>query len=342
MTQTTEIHNPSRLKLPPLSLNKNEKRLKLEQDTFVKSLLDSKLLLTKDLNQLLSNLLGLSKQIENKLKELKKVDSFFLDKVSDKLLSSKKKYNMFSSLSLSKLKELSSISDKKALMKKLKEEAKKLVIANLKEKNKETTIEIKDLSDQVQKTLDNFERKTKVDINILETINYYTCKNCGIFAYEGRFHNSTCYCGVKIEEPSKCSLISISKLSQSVISFFGNKSGLEYGIDYLFKKKNFSTKCGIHILGHSGNFHEIDNLAELSRKHLRVLCECKTSDIIINDVMIFSGKMGDIGCTRGYMFTTSFGVSEEVKQLARVNNITVVEQVLEKDEDDILEEITDC
>ena len=124
-----------------------------------------------------------------------------------------------------------------------------------------------------------------------------------------------------------------------MIDFLKNNMWLEHGIDYLLRRKNFRTMCGIYVLGHSGVQHEIDNIADFASENLRILCECKNQDITVNEVFIFSGKMSDIGCTRGYIFTTSFNINKEIVQLARSKNITIVESVLEKKENKIIEEI---
>jgi len=114
---------------------------------------------------------------------------------------------------------------------------------------------------------------------------------------------------------------------------------LEHGIDYLLRRKTFETLCGYYILGHSGIEHEVDNIGEIKSESLRIFCECKNQDVAVRDIFIFSGKMNDIGCTRGYVFTTSFETPKEVKHLARSKNISIIESVLEKDNDDIIKEI---
>lgn len=58
-----------------------------------------------------------------------------------------------------------------------------------------------------------------------------------------------------------------------------------------------------------------------------------------NEVLIFSGKMLDIGCSRGYFFTVNKDTPKEIKRLARSRNIDIVEGVLERDPTEIIEEI---
>jgi len=63
--------------------------------------------------------------------------------------------------------------------------------------------------------------------------------------------------------------------------------------------------CGFHILGHSGVIHEIDNIAWKIKDDIRFFFECKTGEIDVKTIFIFSGKIIDIGCNRGYIFTAN-------------------------------------
>ena len=51
--------------------------------------------------------------------------------------------------------------------------------------------------------------------------------------------------------------------------------------------------------------------------------------------------MQDIGCTRGYIFTTSGSTEKQITHLARAKNITIIEQVLEKADTKIIKEIVE-
>nr|WP_054858698.1 hypothetical protein [Methanobacterium formicicum] len=71
-------------------------------------------------------------------------------------------------------------------------------------------------------------------------------------------------------------------------------------------------------------------------------CECKNkSKLTPNDIFIFSGKMLDVGCTKGYIFTTAKEekVNINTKNLARSRNIKIITDVLNKQTDTLLKEI---
>lgn len=114
---------------------------------------------------------------------------------------------------------------------------------------------------------------------------------------------------------------------------------LEFAIDYILKRKKLITLVGYEILGNSGVCHEIDNIAYCPNENYRFFCECKNSEVKESDIFIFSGKMIDIGGNKGYIFTTSENVSDEIKRLARSKNIDIIENVLNKDLDVLLNEI---
>lgn len=301
--------------LPPLGVERTKDRIKIESDPAIKSLIQSKLLLNKDLNQLLVSFLG----------STKKIDTFFDDSKNNK--------EVYKS-TLEQIKKYVGKVEAKVLNK-----IKKSIENDYEKKNDEILKKINDASDEIQNILNDFEKKHEVKLNILESIPIYSCKNCGVILFKGRCVPVTCTCNTAIRGPSDCKNINIFQLSGNVTKFIESNMWLEYGIDYLLRKKNFSTSCGIYVLGHSGVLHEIDNVAHVSKEKLRLFCECKTIDIRVFDVFVFAGKMTDIGCTRGYIFTTSFDTPKDVINLARSRNITIIEQVLEKDNEELIKEI---
>lgn len=130
---------------------------------------------------------------------------------------------------------------------------------------------------------------------------------------------------------------SASKIRKEPVAYFDERTGtfidnnywFEYGVDYLLRKKQFQTLCGIQILGHSGYTHEIDNIAESKTSNFRIFCECRTAEIRTADIFIFAGKMTDIGCSRGYIFTLKEEPQKEILHLARSRNISIVPSVLD-------------
>lgn len=329
------LHNPPNLKLPALKIEKKQDRELIENDSAVKSLIDSKLLLNKSLNQLFLSFLTITKNI-NKLLE-KKDEYSILDYSFRSKRGSRIRYIPYRHLEWRLTRRLKKAT--KVQQQEIEAEFKKEIQERRKKINQQLKNKINKLSNKIQSELDIFEKKHKNKLNILESLNLYVCSDCKKIIFKDRFCSMTCDCGKKIENPSDCNNITIYMLGKNIINFIENSMWLEHGIDYLLRKKNFNTLCGFHILGHSGIWHEVDNVAEMKSDILRIFCECKDKNIAVNEVFVFAGKMVDIGCTRGYMFTTSLNTSEEVKHLARSKNITIIEQVLEKDDKKIIKEI---
>ena len=316
------LHSPKNL--PPLNIEKASSRVVVENNPRVAALLSSKLLLDRGLNSLLSVLLGSTKDI-NELLETRE-DLFPLARVLD---PSGKFYRRI----------LSNSSFKKQQSKGGALNIGSLLTASAPLINKKLKERLQSSSNKIQEELDIFETSYKLKLNILEGVNLHFCKKCRSIVSVGQFRSSVCACGVNILVPQLSEALLIYRLDQDTIQFIENNIWLEHGIDYILRKKGFDTLCGYYVMGHSGILHEIDNIAEKTDDALRVFCECKTGDITISDIFIFAGKMQDIGCTRGYIFTTSFDVSKEVIRLARSRNIAIVEQVLEKSSKDVLKEI---
>jgi hypothetical protein len=122
-------------------------------------------------------------------------------------------------------------------------------------------------------------------------------------------------------------------------NFISNNYWFEHGIDFLLRRKNFQTLCGVHVLGHSGCMHEIDNIAESKTSNFCIFCECKTVEIKTNDVFVLAGKMADIGCSRAYIFTVAKDVQKEIVHLARSRNVSIVTDALGRPIPDLIKEI---
>lgn len=325
------LHDPPNLNLPALKIKKKDDRKLIESDDAVRNLISSNLLLDKDLNQLLSQILGITKEI-----------NALLEKKDERVFPFRHSYlsNMKFSHSYLRLRVARKLKrGTQAQRKEFEEEMERQLETEVKKRNQKIKNKIKRFSDRIQSELDSFERRHGVKLNIPDSLNLHICKKCNRIVCLDRFHTKKCKCGTDISAPSDCDTIIVQKFGDNMIKFIENNMWLEHGIDHLLKKKEFTTLCGVYILGHSGIGHEIDNVAELNSEKLRVFCECKNKDITVNDVFVFSGKMADIGCTRGYIFTTSFDTSKEVKHLARTKNITIIEEVLEKSDKKIMKEI---
>lgn len=205
--------------------------------------------------------------------------------------------------------------------------------------------EMINVSIKIQKEIDRFENNRKndlkEDLNILSNTLIYSCKKCGYPVSIGRFRSYKCACGEEISTKNQTNEKVIHHFNSELTNFCNSNTWLEHGADYLLRRKDLDTWIGLHILGHSGVWHEIDNVAEYKKDNLRFFCECKSGNMGPNDVLVFSGKMADIGCTRGYIFTTlkEKGISKEIFRLARSKNIDIITDVLNKDTEILLKEI---
>lgn len=146
-------------------------------------------------------------------------------------------------------------------------------------------------------------------------------------------------CEEQIIKVSQVEQIPVHHFNLNLINFLEYNYWLEFAIDYILKRKKLITLVGYEILGNSGVCHEIDNIVYCPNENYRFFCECKNSEVKESDIFIFSGKMIDIGGNKGYIFTTSENVSVEIKRLARSKNIDIIENVLNKDLDILLNEI---
>jgi hypothetical protein len=205
--------------------------------------------------------------------------------------------------------------------------------------DKKRIIQIKRRSSEIQNVLSKFEQAQRQSLEILTSITLFICRQCHNVVSTNRFINTTCLCGIKVKRTSDIRKEAIAFFDSRLRNFIANKYWFEHGVDYLLRKKNFQTLCGVYVLGHSGCMHEIDNIAESKTSNFRIFGECKTTDIRTNDVFILAGKMADIGCSRAYIFTTTKEVQKEIVHLARSRNISTVTDVLHRPIQDLLREI---
>ena len=163
-----ELHNPQKLKLPPLKILKRDDRICIENDPAVKSLIESKLLLDKTLNQMLVKLIGITKNIDQLLEkrgEYREL-SFALEQGKAFRKSRFIEWQLVRGLKRGTKKQREEL--EKEFKKKIFEEHKKI---NQKLKNK-----LKKLSNEIQKELDIFEKNHKQKLNIFKNLNLYILK----------------------------------------------------------------------------------------------------------------------------------------------------------------------
>ncbi|HUU49942.1 MAG TPA: restriction endonuclease [Nitrospinota bacterium] len=347
-----KLYNPSNLVLPPLKITKKKDRKLMEKNPKVKNFIGSNLLLNKKFNKLFLEILVKSKEIEKRIeamiqKPIKK-EKIFDDIWRENWEFESKVYSYHSKA----LDEFFKSSEYDEIMKKengeaieeiendrVKEILRKVPIKLIQERNKKFLTKIKKLSNQIQNALSKFEENKNINLEILTPVNLFFCVKCNRIVSRNQFRRTTCACTEKIKTVKQTIQETITYFEKELIDLIQQNYWFEHGVDYLLRKKNFETLCGYHVLGHSGNLHEIDNIAESKSLNLRFFCECKTTGVGSNDIFVLAGKMTDIGCTRGYFFTSESNFPRQVYRLARSRNISIIENVLEKSESDLLEEI---
>jgi len=340
-----QLHSPPNIQLPPLMINKQKDRETLENTPKINNFIKSNLLLDKGFNNLYLNLCKKSQDIEDKIDTLH--TEYQIYRKSERLLfnfpisrlrtipddKTRQRMRLIRNyLVHSRLKH-------KKVRKKEQIEFDKLISEMKKEDFKKIITQAKRKSSEIQNQLSKFEQNKKINLDILTTVTFYFCKNCFQILSKDQFRRKTCVCGENVTTISKTRKEPLAYFDKGLRDFIDQNYFLEYGVDFLLRKKGFQTLCGYHVLGHSGNMHEIDNIAESKSSNFRFFCECKTGLVKPSDVFILAGKMTDIGCSRGYILTFSKDLPKEVIHLARSRNISIIEDVLEKSESDLLNEI---
>ncbi|NQT84230.1 hypothetical protein HQ563_14475 [bacterium] len=330
------LHNPPNLNLPPLMLEKTQAREEMEQSPTVYSFIKSKLLLDPDFHRVFTRIQKKSDEIEEMMRAFKE-DSPFIYRplrlpVSGRRIAARR------FLQLRRLLYVHG-SQPKFKNKKEEEEFNKTLLELKSEMYKGLITQIKRKSSEIQNTLSRFEEPRNQFLEILTSSTLFICKRCHNIVSRNRFMNTTCACGVKITRVSDIRKEPIAFFDPRLRAFIANNYWFEHGVDYLLRKKNFQTLCGVHVLGHSGCLHEIDNIAESKTSNLRIFGECKTGEIKTNDVFVLAGKMADIGCSRAYIFTLSKDVQKQISHLARSRNISTVDDVLSRPVGDVIKEI---
>jgi len=332
-----ELHNPSHVSLPALKINKTRERQSLEDDTTVNNLIRSNLLLDKNFNLLHQSILKKSKALLQLIKLANNdviEESSLHDKYFDWKYLQTQELSLITHLTFKgaghKLKK-----NQKKDFEELKTKVRKGGCSNIKRK-------METISRDIQNEMSAFESKRKVELSILSSTTAHLCKKCIQILSLNKFKRCTCYCGEKIVSISQVKQLPIHHLNERIIKFLELNYWFEHGADYILRRKNYQTLVGYHVLGHSGVWHEIDNIAESKNENYRFFGECKNADVKVNDIFIFSGKMADIGCTRGYVFTTSGSTSKEINRLARSRNISIISNILKKNEKDLLKELKDA
>lgn len=170
----------------------------------------------------------------------------------------------------------------------------------------------RDKSDRVQALVSGFEETHGVSLDVLETTTVFVCRQCEREISRGKFKKGRCKCGESIMSPSDAEQIPLAVLAPAVCTIWDENTWLEEGIAYQFRVAKYDAQTGLQVLGGSGVDHELDVIAERRLPAMRVFCECKHRGIKPNDVLVFAGKLRDIGGQASIMFTTTASVDEAV------------------------------
>jgi len=339
------IHNPKNLKLPPLRIEKNSARENMEKNEKILNFINSNLLLDKGFFTVFSVISKNSDEIEQQVKSFDIVPKESPDFWKQNRLNwNKEVYKNIpknSPLHSKYLKYLlgehrdNIISDDNLA------EFKRITHETNKQYYKSKIVKIKKISRNNEKLLSDYALVRHAKLDILSSMILFLCKNCKKIISIDSFKGDKCSCGMNIQTITHTDNVQITYFNSMLRNLINNNYWFEYGVDYLFRIKGFNTLYGYNAMGHSGNWHEIDNIIESSRHNLRIFCECKISAVTPNEVFIFAGKMADIGCSRGYFFTLGKNVNKTIAHLARSRNITIISDVFDKTISDLLKEINE-
>lgn len=330
------LHNPPNLTLPPLLIEKTQAREEMEQSPTVYSFIKSNLLLDPKFHKIFMDINKKSEEIEELILLFKEEFPFARHKMRIPISGisiSQKDYIKFRPYFYSHGPHFR-IKGKKET-----QEYNKFILSAKTETYKKIITQIKRRSSESQSTLSRFEQTSSESLEILTISTLYICKKCHNILSTNRFTNITCACGAKISHISDIRKEPIAFFDTRLRNFILNNYWFEHGIDLLLRKKNFQTLCGVHVLGHSGCMHEIDNIAESKTSNFRIFGECKTSDIKTNDIFVLAGKMADIGCSRAYMFTLTDNIQKEIMHLARSRNISIINGIMNRPISELIKEI---
>jgi len=333
-----EPYDPQKGALPALKLKRSRERKAIEDDATVKSLVHSNLLLDTEFNALYldfmeksGELLELISRVENE-----RVRKFMSDLPEHMGFHQPEKTPAMELLGKGCFRAAWNLQQSGQVRQISKAD---YTLALTKGANAELRKKLRKLSNEIQNGMSAFEQQRHVELQILSSTTLHLCRRCAYITSLVNFRQSKCVCGERISNVTKVRQLPLYHLNKKLINFVANNYWVEHGVDYVLKRKGLETRVGHHVMGHSGAWHEIDNIADSKKDKHRFFGECKHGQVKVNDIFVFAGKMADVGCTRGYVFTTSQNVSGEVVRLARSKNIDIVTGVLKRDVEDLLRDI---
>ena len=329
-----DIHAPPNLELPPLGVNRNNERRLVEEDHEVQALIKTKRLLEDQFNRIYMDLLDKSKQILQ-LVDLGMKGKY--DPTSQWVITPSDKPSLYTFMPRTADFTSYLVGESSVFLSGWEKQLEKQAV----EARSAVQKRIISLSNDIQNDLSTFERTVHTTVPILSSTTLYVCQNCNRVVSVYGFQPLTCECGQDIVEISQVLQIPVKRLNDNVIKFIETNCWLEHGIAHLLRQKNIETFIGYYVVGHSGVWHEIDVIGESRQNNYRIFCECKNTELKASHVFIFSGKMADVGCTRGYMFSTAERLTPEISRLARSKNISIMLNVVRRSNSELLEEMRD-
>ena len=312
----------------PLIGQKEPNRITIEADKGVRACIASDLLLTKKFNELLSSLLIADNEVKERYSELEKDIEVPFKQYREILIKelTKEGYD-YNDESSENEKKFSSISDR--------------VQAPLKaNKRKDLIQEIISKTRSMEDSIDGFEVTENIPKDKLDLLNntrVYVCRECYQVISKKYFKHRTCNCGKNVVSHSDCEEVGFLLMSEEMVKFIKKNMWLEHGVEQMISKKGFSTECGVHLLGSSRALHEIDVIAEHNKE--RIIIECKTSELSVAHIFVLSGKMHDLGISRGYIFTVEGDIHPNVLKVARSRHIEIITNILVTDKSDVVEKM---
>jgi len=310
---------PNDKKLPEFG-KKQKDRIDIEADETIKKIISSGLLLTRDLNKLLSQILNYSNEIEKNISlledesfpevEFQTIENDVFDELLQKGFIQLRKEDPTKARTL------------------INEVVRKYESEKRITKREEIILEIENISNTIEEGVSNFESLQGVDLGNLPSVKLYICKFCHQVIQKFKFARSTCGCGRILEFKDTYTKI-ITCINENLKNFIRNNLWLEYGAEKLFQDCGYNTECGINLMGSSGITQEIDVIVE--KKGNKIIVECKAGNIELNNILIFYSKMMDLGIFRGFIFTTKplNEIEPAVQKFSTSKNISIIPLILE-------------
>jgi len=330
-----QLYNPSNVKLPPLVIEKFQEREEMENSPKISNFIRSNLLLNKAFHTLFQEMNKKSEAIDQHIKAIQEVlhsHQMFLPPLHSQ-------GHDIEDYMLRDFMLLRHGTTRRGVGAKRKAEFERAMREIGTVHNKRNISSIKRHSTEIQNLLSRFEQSNGLTLDILTPHTLYICRKCFNVLSTDRFQVGPCRCGLQITTTANTRTEPVAYFDARMRGFITHNYWFEYGVDYLLKRKNFQTLCGVHVLGHSGCMHEIDNIAESRTSNFRIFCECKTAEVKTSDVFVFAGKMADVGCTRAYVFTVTKDIPRQIVHLARSRNISMITSALDRPMADLIKEI---